>query len=255
MSGGESWLQVLVLNQYKPMTKQLLSQVFRLQEEILQKYIAELPDRYNFISDCVDLMYSLEVPENIWGSIPVEHRTVFNYFHGDAVSTLISAIRLCLHGCETDSLALMRVLIETITILHYVIEKNLYDELYSELIKRAPKGKGFSKKFSYETAIRELDVQDNRERLRGQTSSLGSHASPGRIGMSRYNVDGYDNVKFGISIDMSKVRIVLGELASISLYLIRVIDKFFEKSKYIDSSFHAKRLLLEEEYKRLEENR
>ena len=102
MSGGESWLQVLVLNQYKPMTKQLLYQVFRLQEEILQKYIAELPDRYNFISDCVDLMYSLEVPENIWGSIPVEHRTVFNYFHGDAVSTLISAIRLCLHGCETD---------------------------------------------------------------------------------------------------------------------------------------------------------
>jgi len=235
------------------MTKQLLFQVFKLQEEILQKYIAEFPERYNFISDCVDLMYSLEAPENIWDSIPVEHRTVFNYFHGDAVSTLISAIRLCLHGCETDSLALMRVLIETITILHYVIEKNLYDELYSELMKRAPKGKGFSKKFSYETAIRGLDVQDNRERLRGQMSSLGSHASPGRIGMSRYKVDGYDNVKFGMSITVPKVRVVLGELASISLYLIRVIDKFFEKSKYIDSSFHKRRLALETRYESLHE--
>lgn len=92
-----------------PMAKQLLSQVFDLQEKFLKSYITEFPERYNFFSDCVDLIYSLEVPENIWNSIPVEHRTVFNYFHGDAVSTLISAIRLCLHGCETDTLALMCV--------------------------------------------------------------------------------------------------------------------------------------------------
>lgn len=249
MNGGEDWRQVF--NQYKPMTKQLLSLIFELQEEFLQKYIAAFPERYNFISECIDLMYSLEVPEDVWNSIPVEHRTVFNYFHGDAASTLISAIRLCLHGCETDSLALMRVLIETITILHYVIEKSLYIELYSELMEKAPKGKGFSKRFSYETAIRELDVQDNRERFRGQMSSLGSHASPGRIGMSRFTVDGHDNVKFGVSTAESKVRIVLGELASISLYLIRVIDMFIKESKYADSSFHQRRLVLETSYESL----
>jgi len=53
------------------MTKQLLSQVFKLQEKILHRYIAEFPERYNFISDCIDLTYSLGMPEKLYESIPI----------------------------------------------------------------------------------------------------------------------------------------------------------------------------------------
>lgn len=118
----------------------LLEHIFPLQEAVLRRNIAEFKDRYDFISACVDLGGMPKVPDQSWKMLPISQRVVFNYFHGDTLSTLINAIRLGFQGCETDAYALMRVVLESLTILQYIIKFDLCDEACAQRgrKKRAP---------------------------------------------------------------------------------------------------------------------
>ncbi len=64
-----------------------LNRIFALQENVISRYIEQYPERYAFVSQCIDALVYIDINEQKWKTIPVVHRTVFNYFHGDAVST------------------------------------------------------------------------------------------------------------------------------------------------------------------------
>ncbi len=226
----------------------MLEHIFTLQERVLKKNVVEYKTRYDFISECVDLIGSPKFPVEIWKVLPLSHRVIFNYFHGDALSTLINAIRLCLQGCETDAYALMRVVLENLTIFQYVVKFGIFDEAYSELGK-AKRGERFSKKLSYKTAITKLGIKDRRERLKGELSTLGSHLSSNRLTMSRFQIGDTDFPKIGASINNPEVKKTLDELASMALFFVQIMDDFFITTK-IGDTFHNRRIELETLYEK-----
>ena len=226
-----------------------LQRIFSLQERALKKNIQQNSDRYSFVARCIDLIFLSNISLDSWDAIPDHTITVFNYFRLDALSTLINSIRLCLQGCDTDAYALMRIVIENLTVLDYIITSDLFEDAYLELSTKAPRGKKFSSRFSFKTAISQPHVTDRRERLVGNLSNIGAHISPPRLSSSLYRV-GY--AKIGLSIDNPRIKLSLGELASLSLFFVMVIDDFI--SKFLEKrseQFHTIRLDLEKSYDRL----
>ena len=206
----------------------LLDRIFTLQEEVLRRNATRNADRVGFISRALEAIDEIGVSDTDWATIPIEMRTLYNYFEGDSVSTLISATRLCLHGCETDAFALMRIVLENLTILDYIATKRLHREAFAELQGRSRRGRPFSDHFSYEAAARETDATDRRRRLRGHLSVLGSHASPSRLALSRTQRGGVDHLKIGVALDNPRVRQALGELAALALFAARVVGGCFQ---------------------------
>jgi len=139
--------------------------------------------------------------------------------------------------------------IENLTIFDYVINFSLYDELYSELLGKASKGKSFSKRFSYKNAVEKLGGGDRRNKLRGQLSTLGSHISPPRLALSRFKLNETDHVKAGIALNNSRVKVALGELASLALFTVIVTDQFlFSVTGDTENNIHVQKQVFEREY-------
>lgn len=228
----------------------ILINIFGLQEKVIQRYIEEYKDRFSLISECFFALSTIEFPKNIKSMDEHAKRVVFNYFSADALSTLTNAIRLSLHGCESDSYALMRVVMENLTILQYIMKFNLYQEALGEIILRADKGKNFSEKFSYQKAVNELEISDRREKLRGQMSNIGSHISPHRLMTNMFILGDQQHVRIGMALNNPRIKIALGELAAISLFTVILTDDFIRstyESEAID--FHELRIDLEQKYK------
>lgn len=230
----------------------LLNRVFSLQEEVLKRNIAEFDARYNFISACIDLVGMLGIPDQSWKTLPVSQRYVFNCFHGDILSTLINAIRLGFQGCETDAYAIMRVALESLTILQYITQSGLYDEACAEIEGNAKRGKHFGSKFTYQNALKKLGITDRREQLRGDLSNLGNHVSPSRLEMSRFEIGDRNFPKVGVSINNPRTKLVIGELASLCLFFVKITDDFLTESKTENrDGFHTRRIELESRYEDL----
>lgn len=230
----------------------LLDRALALQDEVLKRNIAEFDTRYNFISACIDLAGAPGIPDQSWKALPVSQRHVFNCFHGDILSTLINAIRLGFQGCETDAYAIMRVALENLTILQYIIQSALYDEAHAEIEGNAKQGKRFSSKFTYQTALKKLGTTDRRERLRGDLSNLGNHVSPSRLAMSRFEIGDRNYPKVGVSINNPRTKLLIGELASLCLFFVKITDDFLAGSKAENrDAFHTKRVEFESRYEDL----
>lgn len=232
----------------------LLGRALALQGEVLKRNITEFDARYSFISACIDLAGAPGVPDQSWKTLPVSQRYVFNCFHGDILSTLINAIRLGFQGCETDAYAIMRVALENLTILQYITQSGLYDEARAEIEGNAKRGKRFSSKFTYQNALKKLGITDRRERLRGDLSNLGNHVSPSRLGMSRFEIGDKNYPKVGVSINNPRTNVVIGELASLCLFFVKITDDFLAGSSAENRGpFHKKRVELEGRYEDLKE--
>ena len=127
----------------------------------------------------------------------------------------------------------MRVVLENLTILDYIATKRLYLEAFVEIQQRARCGRPFSDKFSYKTAIRSLGITDHRNRVRGDMSTFGSHASPPRLKLALVQRGGSHHPKVGLALDNPRsIRLVLGELATHVLFAARVVHDFL--STYLD---------------------
>ena len=207
----------------------LLQRIFSLQDQLVPRHISLHLERFMFVNDALDLLSQLPVNPDEWEAIPVQLRSLFNYFRTDAFSSMVSATRLCLHGCETDALALMRVVIEELTILEYILESGLHNEAFEEFRKRSSRAKPFPEAFSYEKALSALRVNDKRTMLWGIMSALGSHASPPRLSRAFVRYGDTHRSRPGLAIDDPRIHEGLGLLASQSLFALRVVDIFLQK--------------------------
>lgn len=206
-----------------------IARIFELQDAVLQKNKEAYIERYTFIESCLELTGSINIGESEWRSLSIPQRAVYNLFHGDCFSTMANALRICLYGCETDACALMRTVLENLTVFDHINAKGLHSQAYNEIATNAPKGKPFSKGLDFSTAIGQQEHKDRRGKLMGTLSTIGSHLSPTRLGRSRIVIDGRSHVKPGASIDNPRINETLGELAALALFFVRVVDEFFVK--------------------------
>lgn len=226
-----------------------VTRIFRLQDAVLKKNIEDNLERYTFIVSCIELVDAIHVDDESWAALPKQQQVVYNMFHGDCFSTIVNALKICLYGCETDSYALMRVLLENLTVFEHINDEGLHTKAYDEMVSHAPRGKSFSTVFSFKDILRKQEIKDRRGRLKGFLSNIGSHLSPTRLARSRMSVDGHNHPKPGASVENPRINEALGELAAIALYFVRVIDEFFEKYISHDAKeFHKQAQCLEIEY-------
>ena len=181
------------------MPNQLLK-AFDLQNDAVVQHIQEHRGLFDALSQFVDLIGGPGIDMGSWHEAPEIPKTIFNYFYSDSFSSLVSAARLAFHGVDTDSYALVRVVVENLTILEYVTQDQLYDAIYLELQERVKKGRPFGDRFSFETASRILGVAKDRRKLWGDLSNLGSHSSPLRLRRSRLEFGNMAYYKVGVGI-------------------------------------------------------
>ena len=204
-----------------------LERIFSLQERVLSRHISTNSNLFSFISETIELLANFGITQEYWDTIPVEMKKIFDIFHSDIFSTLVSATRLCLQGCDTDALALMQVTIEDLTILDYIATERLYHNAFLEIQENSRKGKNFSDKFSYAKVVKAQNITDRRERLRGKMSAFGSHASPSRLSLALVYREGSNHPKPGLALNNPQIPWVLGEIASLCLFTVRVYSNFF----------------------------
>lgn len=210
-----------------------LKDIFNLQNKVIQKHINEYVDLYDFISKCFDLVGNQRVEKDIWLTLSNSQRLVYNLFEGDIFSTLINVTRLCLQGCETDAYALMRVVLEELTVFDYISTTSSFDEACQEIKAKSQKPKKFSDKFRFEKAVDNLP-KDAREKVYGIYSNIGIHLSPQRLALSRGKSNERDSLKVGMMVGSVNVPISLIHLSGLFLFTIEVFDEFF--IKYLPNS-------------------
>jgi len=223
--------------------------LFTLQNRVMRKHISEFKKQYDFISACIEHAGDLKITEQSWKAVPFPRVKVFNDFHGDVLSTLINAIRLVLQGCATDAYALMRVVRENLTILQYIVKFTLYKP-YFVYVKWVQRGKRFGDQFSYQTAVRKLDIEDQL----GEFSKLGSHASPPRHARGRFKVGDSYFPMVGASVNNPMTKEAMDKLASLALSLVEVTDDFITAClKEAGKPYHHRRIELKTLYENLQE--
>lgn len=239
------------LNQNMPVQPKTISvtRIFNLQDAVLKKNIEDNLKRYTFVVSCIELVAAVPITDQCWSALPKQQKIIYNMFHGDCFSTIVNSLKLCLYGCETDSYALMRVVLESLTVFDHINEEELHTKAYDEIVSNAPKSKSFSKLFDFKAVLRQQKNKDRRGRLKGFLSNIGSHLSPTRLARNRLIVDGQSHPKPGASVENPRINEALGELAAIALFFVKVVDEFYQK--YIPqgvTEYHIKAQYLEKEY-------
>lgn len=207
--------------------RDLLGKIFELQDTAVAKHMKEFPVLFGDLSSVVNVIGSPGLAEGAWAKVPEIPRTIFNYFYSDSFSSLASGIRLAYHGLDTDCYALLRVVMENLTILEFIIENNLYSDAFDELQERVGKGRPFSEKFSYTTALKDLQIDIDRRRFWGELSALGSHASPLRLRWSRMEFAGIPFFKLGVVIENPKIQGVIETCLKVAVLFGEVMGTFY----------------------------
>ena len=219
----------------------LIPQIFKLQNIVLSQNMQEFSVLYGFISDCIDLIGEPGLSKEGWENLPELQRNILNYFYADSFSTLVNSFRLALYGIETDAYALMRVVLENLTIFEYIIQDEQYEAAFIEMQERVQRRRPFSPRFSYKTSLKKLNVNDERNRLWGELSVSGSHASPGRLRMSRLDYGGLVYFKVGAAVENPRTKDTLKVLARLTYYFAQILDTFFLKNSVPEAaSFHER---------------
>lgn len=206
-----------------------LTQIFELQNTTFAKHVQEFGALFQALSSVIDVIGSPELDQTSWENLPEVPKTIFNYFYSDSFSSLASAIRLAFHGVDTDCYALLRVVVENLTILEYIIENDLYEEAFTELQERVGKNRPFSEKFSYKTAVQDLQVDPGRRRFWRELSTVGSHSSPLRLRWSRLEFGGIPYYKVGVGIENPGIRSAIENCLKLAVHFGQVMGTFYSE--------------------------
>ncbi len=138
----------------------------------------------------------------------------------DALSTLINSLKIALYGCHSDSMTLLRPIIEELTIMNYVVQKGRFDTASYEL-------KVTLKNLKFENIV-DL-VKDGKiiKKLHGRISNLAAHGTTSRIKSNLYDLNGKILPTVGVAIDPGRTPRCLHEIMQASRYMIRILADFY----------------------------
>ncbi|MFZ3066338.1 MAG: hypothetical protein WA277_13775 [Nitrospirota bacterium] len=209
-----------------------IENIFDLQEKCLNRAVLQLEDRYSFIKECIEFLINRHIYEE---HLTEEDREKINIIHSllnDAVSNLIVCCKSALYGACIESLSLLRVSLETITIMTWKIEKG-----------------EFAETVSFNTAKQQIKAKEDIHKLYGYLSDKIVHINNRSDKYRYFEINGETYPRIGMAIDPDGTKIVLGELMRAILYLVRILSDFYNsKREVVGEEYFKKKDALEQKY-------
>ncbi len=188
--------------------KVALKKIFDLQQGCLERHISECKEEYNFVRDCIELGFneSQRLAEQLnLTACDQKKLKIFWFFFYEALSALINSFKLLLYGCPTDSLAVLRVSLEALVMINYIMQEQAngndsFEEVDTNIGKRQYL-KDLLKK------AKQKAKDNNRIGLDyGRFSNLGSHFYHRRSQFSNCEINGKAYPRCGMAVDPVNVK-------------------------------------------------
>ncbi len=197
-----------------------LDKIFELQDRVLLKAVRNHQIEYEFVKDCLELVLKRKIDEK---QVVEDDKKKFEIVHSllnDAFSTLVNSIRLGLYGCDTDSMALLRVVVEELVILNYVISQDLFKTADYELSKKF-------EKLEFKQVVKSVKDGADIEKMHGRISGFAAHGTAQRLLSNRFTLSGQNLPRAGMAIDRKRTQACLNEIMRAALYMIRILTDFY----------------------------
>ena len=196
-----------------------LDKIFGLQDQVFDRIRHEYSDRYKFAADCIELVINTRVTE---GKLPSEigqALRVVQSYQNDAFSALICSLKLCLYGCIADSSMLLRIAVEDLAMMSYVVNTNSY---------RAAAHR--PKRLKFGTIVKKIPSGKEIAALHGRLSDSACHTTPTRLKNNHFKIGGEWLPRPGVAYDPEGSRKTLGEIDRASLYMLRILRLFYSQN-------------------------
>ena len=205
-----------------------LEKIFDLQDKALQRALTAHQSEWEFIKDCIELIINRKFLEENLIDIDKEKLESVRAILNDALSTLINSFKIALYGCHSDSMTLLRPVIEELTVMNYVVQEGLFDTASYEL-------KGNLKNLKFENIVDRVKDGKIIKELHGRISNLATHGTASRIRSNLYDLNGKILPKVGVAIDPERTKRCLHEIMRASLYMVRILADFYGTKREIIS--------------------
>jgi hypothetical protein len=219
-----------------------VEQIFDLQEQCLQHALPTVMERFTFVKECVELNINRHVYTEVLDELDHEDRERIRWVHtylNESLSHLIISLKLTLYGAYVESLSILRHALERIACMAAMVEKtNLKPPL------------------TYEIAFKNIKARPEIPRLWGELSTYVVHVGHVEKSLSqRFNLDGKSYPRLVMAIDPEGNRLVMGELARASLYVVRVLTSFYNlKREMVGEAYFQQAESLEDKFSSLNQS-
>ena len=209
-----------------------VKRIFFLQERCLERMLPLVADRFDFIKGCIELIINRDINEESLTEGDKKKLRIIHTFLNDAVSNLIVSLKLALYGTSIESLSLLRVALEPITVMTWKIETGKFNE-----------------NVSFNKAKQQIQARTEIKELYDHLSNQIVHLDGGTRGFRQFELNGETYPRIGMAIDLDGTKLVLGKLAPAALYLVRVLSDFYNtKREVVGEEYFGKVKDLEQKY-------
>ncbi len=190
-------------------------------------------DRFNFITACIELIINRNINEESLTEGDKEKLRIIHALLNDAVSNLIVSLKLALYGAAIESLSLLRIALEPMTVMAWKIETGKFHE-----------------DANYNKAKQNIKARPEIEKLYNHLSTQIVHLKKGGTREFQcFKLNGETYPTIGMAIDPDSTKLVIGKLVPAALYLVRVLsDCYNTKREVVGEEYFGKVKDLEQKY-------
>jgi hypothetical protein len=213
-----------------------VEQIFDLQERCLQHALPMVMERFTFVKGCIELIANRHIHIEVLDEIDEEDRERIRGVHtylNESLSHLIISLKLALYGAHVECLSILRNAVERMTNMAAVVEN--------------PK---LRQPLKYKTAVQKIKARHEIQKLYHDLTTNAVHVEKSMS--QRFNLDGKSYPRLGMAIDSEGNRLVMGELARVSLYIVRVLTSCYDlKREIVGEAYFQQVNRLEDKFGRL----
>lgn len=209
-----------------------VERIFFLQERCLEHVLPLIADRFAFIKSCIELIINRHIYMEVLTEGDKKKLRVIHTLLNDAISNLIVSLKLALYGACVESLSLLRIALESITVMAWKIETGKFHE-----------------DVSFNKAKQQIRARTEIGELYNRLSNQIIHLDGGTRRFRRFKMNGVTYPRIGMAIDPDGTKLVLGELVRATLYVVRVLSDFCKtKREVVGEEYFGKVSDLEQKY-------
>lgn len=205
------------------MTGITLEALFRFQDDAAAHNTASsvrLRRLLDFVRESVGLL------AHAMGSMgfPAHKQHTLRVLGADAVTGIVTSVRVGLWGNLPEAAALLRSSLETTAILSAAVQASRYESIAAEIAGAK------LKRHSYRKSIDQLGELGSRiDYLRGRLSDVGAHSTGTRLRFTSYRWQGQPFDRFAAALDPESAELALSMAPDVCLCLLSACESAYDQ--------------------------